>query len=141
MTQYDNTNTGTFWGPHDNQQFVGQGKLNINGREDRIVVVRKPVKRDGEPQLVLYKKIGVLFPNDKKGNDKAPDYSGPVDAVGADMRLAGWAGEKDGRRYMSLKAQPKQTQGQGGGSYDQSPQGGQGKGGARPSFPDDDIPF
>jgi len=33
---------------------------------------------------------GTLFVNDKKGNDKAPDYSGTVLINGKEMRIAGW---------------------------------------------------
>lgn len=141
MSEYDNTNTGVFFTPHENQVFAGQGRLNLNGRDDRIVIIREPVKRDGEPQLVIYKKVGVLFPNDKNGNDKAPDFSGPIDAPGVDMRVAGWRGEKDGRRYMTLKAQAKQQAGQGGG-YGQSPDPSQRQsGGWGRSDMDDEIPF
>lgn len=144
MNQYDNTNKGVFFTPHENQTLAGQGNLNINGRDDRIVIVREPIKRDGEPQLVIYRKVGVLFVNDRKSGDRDPDYSGPIDAPGIEMRVAGWKGEKDGRRYMSLKASPKQQQGggeaQGGDSWN-SPSQAQGKGGHRPDILDDEIPF
>jgi hypothetical protein len=154
MSEHDSTNSGVFWTPHEGQMLSGQGKLNINGAEGRIVVIREPVKRDGEPQLVVYQKIGVLFPNDKKGNDKAPDFSGPLDNV-PNHRVAGWAGTKDGRRYMSLKVsrnEPREGGGNGGGGYQDDgwssagskAQGGQqggGGGGWGRSDMDDEIPF
>lgn len=117
MSERDSTNSGVFWTPHESQILVGQGKLNVNGAEGRIVVIREPVKRDGEPQLVIYQKIGVLFPNDKKDNDRAPDFSGPLDSV-PNHRMAGWRGEKDGRRYMSLKVSVNQPRDGGGGRQD-----------------------
>lgn len=154
MSEYDSTNSGVFWTPHETQRLSGQGKLNINGAEGRIVIIREPVKRDGEPQLVVYQKIGVLFPNDKKGNDKAPDFSGPLDNV-PNHRVAGWAGEKDGRRFMSLKVsanQPREGGGNGGGQQDDgwSTAGSKAQGGPREaphpsgwdrSNMDDEIPF
>ena len=51
-----------------------------------------------------------MFSNDKNGNDKAPDYSGPLDGLHQDWRVAGWRGEKDGRKFMSLKVSEKQKQ-------------------------------
>ncbi|WP_431299390.1 hypothetical protein [Tabrizicola sp. BL-A-41-H6] len=115
MSEHDSTNSGVFWRPHEDQILAGQGKLNINGTEGRIVIIKEQVKRDGEPQLVMYQKIGVLFPNDKKDNERAPDFSGPLDHV-PNHRVAGWAGNKDGRKYMSLKVsqtQPRDQQGGG----------------------------
>ena len=50
-----------------------------------------------------------LFDNDKKGNDAAPDYSGPV---GEDKRIAGWRRMKDGKPYMSFQVSDKQAGGQ-----------------------------
>lgn len=46
---------------------------------------------------------GVLFKNDKRGNEKAPDYTGKLDVEGKEWRLAAWI--KDGRngKFMSLK--------------------------------------
>jgi len=33
---------------------------------------------------------GVLFPNDQKGNEKAPNYKGKLNVAGKDYDLAGW---------------------------------------------------
>ena len=45
----------------------------------------------------------VIFKHDKKGNDKAPDYSGKVNMDGKEMRLAMWLrkSNKDGSTFMS----------------------------------------
>lgn len=130
---YDSTNSGVFFKPHEDQKLIGQGRLDVEGAESRIVVVKERLKRDGDPVFVVYQRMGVLFPNDKKGNDKAPDRSGPLDAY-PDHRVAAWQGEKDGRRYMSLKVSRKQQDGQSGGSS---------SGGTAPAAGqwDDDIPF
>jgi len=108
MPDYDNTNSGVTFPPYEDQHFVLQGKVDVEGSEERIVVVKERMSRDGEPTLVLYQRCGVLFSNDKKGNDKAPDYSGPLD-MHPNHRIAAWRGEKDGTNYLSLKVSEKQN--------------------------------
>ncbi|HEX4877588.1 MAG TPA: hypothetical protein VFV31_13010 [Chitinophagaceae bacterium] len=46
---------------------------------------------------------GVLFTNDQKGNEKAPQYKGKINIGGKDYDLAGW--EKQGKNgtFLSLK--------------------------------------
>lgn len=132
---YDSTNSGVIFEPHQDQRFTGQGKLDVEGSEAKYVLIFEKLSRDKPPVLVLYQRAGVLFPNDKKGNDKAPDFSGPLD-LHPDHRVAAWKGVKDGRKYMSLKASRKDHGGQEGGSGqsgDQQSQGGSGW--------DDEIPF
>ena len=46
---------------------------------------------------------GALFKNDKKGNEKAPDYSGKINVDGTDYRLAAWVREGKSGKFMSLK--------------------------------------
>ena len=48
---------------------------------------------------------GALFKNDKKGNEKAPDYTGEIyDASGNKRRIAAWLKTSSGgKTYMSLK--------------------------------------
>lgn len=135
MTQADSSNTGVFFAPNDDQSFVGQGKLNMQGRDGRIAILREPVKRDGAPQLVVYRKIGVLFPNEKQDNDRSPDYSGPLEID--NLRIAGWRGEKDGRAYMSLRVSTRDPQPGGLGA----PIGPEGPPVARSAFPEDEVPF
>lgn len=60
---------------------------------------------------------GVLFQNDKEGNEKRPDFTGPVVINGEEMRIAGWIRKsKDGKKFISIaisnknlgkKAEPK----------------------------------
>lgn len=54
-------------------------------------------------------KSGSLFPNDKKGNDKAPDMTGTFTLDGTKWNVAGWKTKsKDGKPYMSLKVSEPQ---------------------------------
>lgn len=47
---------------------------------------------------------GTLFVNDKKGNEKAPDYSGTVLINGKEMRIAGWKKQaKSGSTFLSIQ--------------------------------------
>ena len=99
---YDNTDSGAVFKPRDNHKMILSGKLN-NGGEDSNVVVTMSTLDDGRKIMDVYQKVGTLFENDKKGNDKAPDYSGPL----GERRIATWRREKDGNSYMSLKLSDK----------------------------------
>ena len=142
MSEHDQTNRGVFFKPHPDQTMIGQGRINANGADQRIIVVREKMSREGNPVRSVYMRVGVLFDNDKKGNDKAPDYSGPLD-VPAGWRMSGWLGKTDaGQNYCSLQVQPpfdKDGGGNGGG-------GNSGGGTVKPNQGlddafDDDIPF
>ena len=50
-----------------------------------------------------YENSGVLFKNDKKGNERSPDYSGKINVDGKEMRLAAWIKEGKAGKFMSLK--------------------------------------
>ena len=51
---------------------------------------------------------GALFKNDKKGNDKAPDYRGELKVAGELHEIAAWLKvSKSGTKYMSLSVKPK----------------------------------
>lgn len=49
---------------------------------------------------------GVLFTNDKDGNDKRPDYKGKIQIKGIEYELAGWirVGTNSGKKFLSIKA-------------------------------------
>ena len=56
-----------------------------------------------------------LFANDKGDNPKRPDYRGDVVLPdGTKMRLSGWVKESNGKRFISGKVEPMQTQTSGG---------------------------
>lgn len=55
---------------------------------------------------------GVLFKNDKEGNEKRPDYTGKIQVEGTEYRLAAWikTGSQSGVKFLSLKASlPQET--------------------------------
>lgn len=58
---------------------------------------------------------GVLFKNDKKGNEKAPDYKGKINVDGVEKQLAAWIKtSQKGVKFMSLAVsepyQPKEAE-------------------------------
>ena len=80
---------------------------------------------------------GALFRNEKKENDKQPDYTGKINVDGVDKRLAAWVSEsRAGKKYFSIRVSEFQEQQAGG------DQGRQQSGGGIPEDDfDDDIPF
>jgi len=46
---------------------------------------------------------GVLFKNNKKTNDKQPDYTGNIIVGTTEMQLAAWIKEGKNGKFMSLK--------------------------------------
>jgi hypothetical protein len=55
---------------------------------------------------------GALFKNDRKENEKQPDYKGSLMINGVDYWLSAWinVSQKDGKtKYMSLSATPKEA--------------------------------
>ena len=56
-----------------------------------------------------YQNSGILFRNDDKKNDRAPDYSGKLDVEGHEYRLAGWIKQGKKGKFLSLKiSEPQQ---------------------------------
>ena len=108
MSEYDDTNGGVIFAPWPDSHMTGQGKININGRDNKLIMVHEKLSATGNPVRCLYERVAVLFDNDKNGNDGAPDYSGPIDTH-HNLRIAGWAGEKDGKPYLSLKISEKMS--------------------------------
>ena len=50
---------------------------------------------------------GAMFKRDKEGNEKRPDYSGPLNVDGTEWQIAAWITEsKAGNKYMSLRVEP-----------------------------------
>ena len=103
--QYDDTNRGAAFTPFPTQQMILQGKLNVEGADKKVMLVRDQT-RDGKQIIEIYEKAGTFFENDKKGNESAPDYSGPF---GDSKRLAGWKKMKDGKPYMSFQVSDKMS--------------------------------
>lgn len=54
---------------------------------------------------------GVLFPNDKKGNEKRPDMTGDINVEGVEYRLSAWKkSSKAGNNFLSISVQRKEGQ-------------------------------
>lgn len=45
---------------------------------------------------------GVLFPNDKQGNDARPDYTGKINVAGVEKRLAAWIASGSTGEYLRI---------------------------------------
>lgn len=51
---------------------------------------------------------GVLFRNDKKDNDRAPEYKGNITVGGQDYWLSAWIKEGKSGKFMGLAVSPKE---------------------------------
>ena len=108
MAEYDNTNRGAAFAPFETQKLILQGKINEFGNDHKVTLI-KDQTRDGKVIIEVYQKVGVLFENDKRGNDAAPDYSGPFNDFN---RLAAWKKMKDGKPYMTFAVSENQSKAQ-----------------------------
>ena len=101
--EYDDRNRGAAFTPFPTQRLILQGKINVDGRDMKVVNIMDET-RDGKQIIEVYQKVGVLFQND---NDKesAPDYTGPLLE---DKRIAAWKRMKDNKPYMSFVVSDKQ---------------------------------
>ena len=87
---YDNTDKGSFFKPRADESLLVQGKLNSNGDEHRIVIIKASLP-DGGTARDVYAKIGTMYENDKSQNEKSPDFSGPVQLPNQEKRrIACW---------------------------------------------------
>jgi len=103
MSDYDNTNKGAAFKPFPEMAMILQGKVDNNGINEDLVLV-KTTSKDGTPRIDLYQKVGALFENDKGDNQNKPDYTGPYQD---NLRIAAWRRTKDGSAYMSFELSEK----------------------------------
>ena len=90
MMDYDTTDRGSFFKPRADESLLVQGKLNSNGDEHRIVIIKASLP-DGGTARDVYAKIGTMYENDKSQNEKSPDFSGPVQLPNQEKRrIACW---------------------------------------------------
>ena len=102
---YDNTDRGSFFKPRADESLLVQGKLDSQGTEYRIAVVKASLP-DGGTARDVYVKVGTMYENDKSLNEKAPDFSGPVTMPSQDKRrIACWKTiSKDGNtKFLSAR--------------------------------------
>ena len=75
---------------------------------------------------------GVLFENDKDGNEKRPDYTGNIDVGGKKFSLSAWKKtSKGGKPFLSLSISDFKPNSNNNGSNNQN----------NPVVNNDDIPF
>lgn len=127
MSEYENTDTTAVFPPNSDTKLILQGKL-YDGDDYNGIVIVKEKTRKGKEVRRIYKAVGIIFPNDKGDNPKAPDYTGEFE----DRRVAYWKGvSQNGNAFMSGKVSDKQ---------DKEPSDSQTK--TKPGGDiDDDIPF
>ena len=77
---------------------------------------------------------GVLFKNDKKENDRAPDYKGNVMVDGTEYWLSAWIKEGKTGKFMGLALSPRDAQP----PTSKTPYG---HGKTRQEREDEDVPF
>ena len=65
MAEYDDTNRGAAFTPFPTQQMILQGKVNVEGIDSKVVLVKDQTK-DGRGIVEVYQKMAVMFDNDKK---------------------------------------------------------------------------
>ena len=102
---YDNTDRGSFFKPRADESLLVQGKLDSNGTEHRIVIIKASLP-DGGTARDVYVKVGTMYENDKSLNEKAPDFSGPVTMPSQEKRrIACWKTiSKDGNtKFLSAR--------------------------------------
>ncbi len=54
---------------------------------------------------------GILFKNDRKSEEKHPDYTGTITVHGEQLQLSAWIKQGAKGKFMSLSAQPMRTEG------------------------------
>ena len=103
---YDNNDRGVAFPPFPTQALILQGRLNDRGLDAKMVLVKDQTKA-GKNLIEVYQKVGVLFPQEEKKSENAPDYTGPMDSG---RRLAAWRKMKDGKPYMTMSLSDAQQQ-------------------------------
>ena len=91
-------------------KMILQGPVNLEGNDRDFIIVTDKTQA-GQNIMKLYQKVGAMFNNDKGDNENKPDYSGNIDdyATNKDMRVSGWKKNKDGKKYITLSIQEKNT--------------------------------
>ena len=79
-----------YFKPRADESLLVQGKLNSDGSDYRIVIIKASLP-DGGTARDVYVKVGTMYENDKSLNEKAPDFSGPVTMPDQEKRrIACW---------------------------------------------------
>lgn len=106
MSGHDNNNRAAAFPFRDNMIPILNGRMNIEGRDEYITLVKTETK-NGTPIVEVYQKVGSLWPKKDDAKENAPDWNGSIH--GKQFYLAMWTREKDGMRYMSGQVQRPQS--------------------------------
>lgn len=116
MAEYDDTNRGATFRTFEDMELILQGKINADGRDAKVAIVKRQ-SRDGNEILEVYEKIGAIFPN-QKTKDSGPDYTGmiyktddkqsPWTDPHKNKRVAAWRQMKGDRPYLAFKVSDPQ---------------------------------
>lgn len=101
---YDNTNQGILFANTDDWIITQQGKINMNGNDERIIAIQRNNK-DGIPILEIYKAMGTLKKNEDKNNQDQPDAKGVINVLSnvKSMVISAWKKSNEkGNNYISL---------------------------------------
>ena len=103
---YDNTNRGAAFPPMEQQKLLLTGSIDVDGDGKKSLAFITDTDKQDRDVFVVYQRVGVLYLNeDATLDNNQPAYSGPIDG---NMRLAAWRAEtKEGKKYLSLKREPK----------------------------------
>ncbi len=119
MSDYDNTNRGALF-PTGDKKLLRQGEVHFGEAAEQLAVIQVTTK-SGKTVFEVYQKIGAVFANTNKDNDKAPDMSGTVAYGGVDYQMAGWAHKsRNGLPYTSIAVTPADDKPQSQGDADQA---------------------
>ena len=98
MAEYDNTNDGVAYPPFDDMRMILQGKINVEGRDSKAVIVQRETK-SGMKIMEVYEKVGVLFKNENT-KEGAPDYTGKI--YDTNDKQMPWSAPQTDRRIAAM---------------------------------------
>jgi len=104
MVDYDKTNKGILYDIQDGYEVIKNGTLNIEGRDHRIIAVKRNNKQ-GSQIIELYRAIGTVKKNVNKTKETDPDTSGLVEVINVDgvKTVSCWQNiSKKGTPYTSM---------------------------------------
>lgn len=109
MADYDNTNKGALFNPA-NQKLIRSGPVDVEGSKENLCIIQTETK-SGKTVYEVYQKVGAVFTNDKRGNEKAPDINGSVTMNLTEFYMAGWKKQsKNGNNFTSISLKKKDEQ-------------------------------
>lgn len=110
-------NTGIAKSPLPEQELKMTGKLNIEGVDERIAII-KDTDHQGREIRAVYKRIGLMYANeDANEENKKPIFSGPMGTYNnlndplRSKNLASWKNDRGNGVYLSLKISEKMNGG------------------------------